>query len=255
MELATAKGRGPTSTPALDLRPAAAGARQDYNTTICKLCNSLPPRALDSLSPSGAVASMKRDRRIPMEPMDPSEPAAIEPSDSTSAAPWLTLTGLGRIYGISAVHCGRLLSDAGLRDGDGQPTLRALDDKLAYQRHPQHGGRNALWQRQGCSAILEAGGLVPMQQTTLVEQWVALLSALDAGSPSISTSAQQMAEDLPKDLVEPVNRQLRAIGCSFQVSHPRPLSSPNPGSNSKPGSPRAGSRRSNHSNGAVPLAS
>ena len=204
---------------------------------------------------------MKRDRRIPMEPMDPSEPAALEPSGSTMASPWLTLTGLGRIYGISAVHCGRLLSDAGLRDGDGQPSLRALEEKLAYQHHPQHGGRHALWQRQGCSAILEAGGLVPMQQSTLVEQWVALLSALADGSPSISTSAEQMAEDLPKDLVDPVNRQLRAIGCSFQVSRPRPPSSPNPGSgsnassNAKPGSPRAGSRRTNHNNGAVPMAS
>ena len=96
-----------------------------------------------------------------------------------------------------------------------------------------------------------------MQQTTLVEQWVSLLSALDAGSPSISTSAEQMAEDMPKDLVEPVNRQLRAIGCGFQVSRPRSGSSPNPGSSTsaKPSSPRTGSRRNNHSNGAVPLAS
>jgi hypothetical protein len=176
---------------------------------------------------------------------------------------WLTLTGLGRIYGISAVHCGRLLSDAGLRDHDGQPSQRALDDKLAYQRHPQHGSRHALWQRQGCSAILEAGGLVPMVQTTLVEQWVALLSALEAGSPSISTSAEQMAEDLPKGLVEPVNRQLRKIGCSFQVSRLRPTSNPKQGacpvasssSSSEPSIPRVGSRRPNHSNGAVSLAS
>ena len=200
------------------------------------------------------MASMKPDRCIAMEPM--------EPPITAGPAPWLTLTGLGRIYGISAVHCGRLLSDAGLRDHDGQPSLRALDDKLAYQRHPHHGSRHALWQRQGCSAILEAGGLVPMQQSTLVEQWVALLSALDAGSPSISTTAAQMAEDLPRELVEPVNQQLRAIGCGFQVNRPRPSSSPNSGSgpnatssSSKPSSPKLGSRRTNHSNGAVPLAS
>ena len=202
---------------------------------------------------------MNPDRRFPMEPMEP--PTAADP------APWLTLTGLGRLYGISAVHCGRLLSDAGLRDSDGQPTPRALQDKLAYQRHPQHGGRHALWQRQGCSAILEASGLVPMQQATLVEQWVALLSALDAGSPSISTSAAQMAEDMPKDLVDPVNHRLRAIGCSFQVSRPRLPSSPNPGpgpgakassgatSGPKSSGPRARSRRTKHPKGAVPLAS
>jgi hypothetical protein len=198
-----------------------------------------------------------------MASMNPDCCLAMELQVSASPAPWLTLTGLGRIYGISAVHCGRLLSDAGLRDHDGQPSQRALDDKLAYQRHPQQGSRHALWQRQGCSAILEAGGLVPMQQSTLVEQWVALLSALEAGSPSISTTAAQMAEDLPLELVEPVNQQLRAIGCGFQVNRPRPSSRPNPGSggpnatssSSKPSSSRMGSRRTNHSNGAVPLAS
>ena len=52
------------------------------------------------------MASMKRDRCIAIEPMEP-------PITSGGPAPWLTLTGLGRIYGISAVHCGRLLSDAG----------------------------------------------------------------------------------------------------------------------------------------------
>jgi hypothetical protein len=51
----------------------------------------------------------------------------------------------------------------------------------------------------------------------LVQQWAALLSALTEGSPSISTSADQMAEELPGELVEPVNRQLRKLGCSFQV--------------------------------------
>jgi len=198
-----------------------------------------------------------------MASMNPDCCLAMELPVSASPAPWLTLTALGRIYGISAVHCGRLLSDAGLRDHDGQPSQRALEDKLAYQRHPQQGSRHALWQRQGCSAILEAGGLVPMQQTTLVEQWVALLSALDAGSPSITTTAAQMADDMPLDLVEPVNQQLRAMGCSFQVSRPRMPSSPNPGSGGpnatssscKPSGPRVASRHTSRSIGAVPVAS
>jgi hypothetical protein len=56
-----------------------------------------------------------------------------------------------------------------------------------------------------------------VQRRTLVQQWAELLSALTEGSPSISTSADQMAEELPSDLVEPVNAELRQIGCSFQV--------------------------------------
>ena len=58
------------------------------------------------------------------------------------------------------------------------------------------------------------------QRSRLVEQWAVLLSALDEGSPSISTSADQMAEDLPGELVEPVNAELRLLGCSFQVQRP-----------------------------------
>jgi hypothetical protein len=133
------------------------------------------------------------------------------------ASPWLTLTDLGRLYGISAVHCGRLLSEAGLRDPEGQPTSRALDAGCATERERQRQGGQPFWHRQHCRRAFEAAGLVTVQRATLVQQWAALLSALTEGSPSISTSADQMAEELPGELVEPVNRQLRKLGCSFQV--------------------------------------
>lgn len=133
------------------------------------------------------------------------------------ASPWLTLTDLGRLYGISAVHCGRLLSEAGLRDPEGQPTSHALDSGCATERQRQHQGGQPFWHRQHCRRAFEAAGLVTVQRTTLVQQWAALLCALSEGSPSISTSADQMAEELPGELVEPVNRQLHELGCSFQV--------------------------------------
>ncbi len=60
----------------------------------------------------------------------------------------------------------------------------------------------------------------PGRHSRLVSQWAELLSALDEGSPSISTSADQMAEDLPGDLVDPVNAELRQRGCSYQVTSP-----------------------------------
>lgn len=58
------------------------------------------------------------------------------------------------------------------------------------------------------------------QRRTLVQQWASLLSDLAAGSPSISTSAEQMAEDLPRELVSSVNAALRQQGCRFQVQRP-----------------------------------
>lgn len=142
------------------------------------------------------------------------------PTAATSAMEpqWLSLTDLGRIYGISAVHCGRLLSEAGLRDSNGQPSRHALRTGCAIRGHQPHSHGPTQWHRSHCQAVFQRAGLEPIQRTTLVQQWAQLLSALTEGSPSITTSADQMAEELPRELVEPVNAELRTIGCSFQVA-------------------------------------
>lgn len=136
---------------------------------------------------------------------------------SPTPATWLSLTDLGRLYGISAVQCGRLLQEAGLRQRDGSATQTALEQGLAYQSQPARPHHGPVWAPQGCAPILEAQGLRPMARHTLVQQWVTLLSALEEGSPSISTTAAEMATELPNDLVAPVNEGLRALGSAFQV--------------------------------------
>jgi len=135
-----------------------------------------------------------------------------------SETQWLSLTDLGRLYGVSAVHCGRLLSEAGLRDANGQPTRHALRSGCAIRGHQPHSHGPTQWHRSLCSAVFQRAGLEPIQRTTLVQQWAQLLSALNEGSASISTSADQMAEEVPGELVESVNAELRDIGCSFQVT-------------------------------------
>lgn len=57
-----------------------------------------------------------------------------------------------------------------------------------------------------------------MAERNLIDQWADLLSALEQGSPSINTSAEEMASDLPANLVTQVNQELRQRGCNFQVS-------------------------------------
>ena len=54
-------------------------------------------------------------------------------------------------------------------------------------------------------------------QPSLVEQWASLLELLSNGCASVITSVEQMAEDVPRDLIAPVNAQLRQQGCAFQV--------------------------------------
>ncbi|MFZ0409014.1 MAG: hypothetical protein WAM11_13015 [Cyanobium sp.] len=128
--------------------------------------------------------------------------AANSPSDGGSPASrtepdWLSLTELGRIYGISAVHTGKLLDQVGLRHKGGSPTASALEAGLALCQHPGH-YHQALWSRKGCAPHLEGQGLEPLQQRTLVGLWADLLSALQQGSEAISVSAEEMAGDMPR---------------------------------------------------------
>jgi hypothetical protein len=72
------------------------------------------------------------------------------------------------------------------------------------------------------------GADASQQQRRLIGLWADLLSALQQGSPGIATSAEEMAGDLPRELVAPVNQELRQRGCSFQVGAVRRDATPPP---------------------------
>ena len=147
---------------------------------------------------------------------------------------WLTLTDLGRRFGLSAVSCGRMLSTAGMRDDDGLPSDVALDGGYAYRRPDQNANRSVLWHEERCTELLQSLGLHAIDEQQLVSQWADLLSALDEGSPSISASAEQMAEDMPKHLVAAVNARLQVLGCGFQVAPLKTAAQDSSGSRTAP---------------------
>ena len=66
----------------------------------------------------------------------------------------LSLTDLGRIYGISAIHCGKTLEHQGWRDRRGRPTQSALDANAAMQTGPHGQGRTVLLNRAVFSQLL-----------------------------------------------------------------------------------------------------
>ena len=166
----------------------------------------------------------------------PRAPLQQRKSSEPKQADWLSLTELGRLFGISAVLCGRQLSAAGLRQPNGAPSRQALHQGLALLPHPRGHHRSALWQRQGCSAVLEGQGMKPMLPNRLVTLWADLLEALMLGSEAITTSAEEMASDVPTELVSSVNQELQQRGSGFRVAlaglsraaRPRPVGVPSP---------------------------
>ena len=84
-------------------------------------------------------------------------------------SPWLSLTDLGRIFGISATHFGRLLHNQGWLDRLQRPTPAALDAGAASSVGPHGQGRAVLWNRDLCSALLIKLGYSTVSRSVQVE--------------------------------------------------------------------------------------
>ncbi len=135
----------------------------------------------------------------------------------TTSPTWLNLTDLGNIYGISPIKCGRTLEENGWRDQHGRPTQGALLAGAVSTEKTQKLTDTTLWHADICKALLERNGFIPVSRASRIAQWTQLLEALEEGSPSINTTAEQMAEELPKELIQEVNAQLAERGCHFRV--------------------------------------
>ncbi len=130
---------------------------------------------------------------------------------------WLSLADLGRIYGISAFQCGRVLEKQGLRDRFGRPTSCALEAGIASTHNQNNPIHLALWNVELCRKSIERNGYQPISRKTKANQWAQFLEALAAGSPSVNVTPEQMAEDVPEELVGEVNDQLAQRGCDFRL--------------------------------------
>ena len=130
---------------------------------------------------------------------------------------WISLNDLGRFYGISAIHCGKILNQRGWRDRRGQPSTEALKVQAARHLGPHGQTQSVVWNQELCGGLLEANGHQPVSLSRQIDQWSQLLEAMQSGSPSITATAAQMAEDMPNELVDGVNQQLAERGCSFRV--------------------------------------
>ena len=131
---------------------------------------------------------------------------------------WLSLTDLGRIYGISAIHCGRTLQQEGLRDSHGHPTPRAFKVGAAHAGSIHNHPKATVWNSTICKRFFEKTGYQPIHRSHKIDQWVQLLEALEEGSPGIAITPAQMAEDVPDEYIDEINNLLSKRGCTFHIA-------------------------------------
>lgn len=73
---------------------------------------------------------------------------------------WATQTDIGHHFKLSAVAVGKLLSEAGLRDGaTREPTLRALNEGFAKSTPMRNGRAFFMWNRTKIGDLLRDKGL------------------------------------------------------------------------------------------------
>ena len=62
-----------------------------------------------------------------------------------------------------------------------------------------------MWNAAICKKSLEETWYQEINRILEINLWVQLLEALEEGSPSINTTAKQMAEEIPMEIIGEVN--------------------------------------------------
>ena len=133
----------------------------------------------------------------------------------------LSLNNLSRNLNIPSIECNKALRKHGWLDINGHPTRTALEvgAAAASTKEETTASNEAIWDIGVCKQLLEKNVSRPIKNNLEIEQWANLLEALEEGSPSINTTAEEMARDLPQNLISGVNDQLKIRGrTSFRVS-------------------------------------
>ena len=132
---------------------------------------------------------------------------------------WLKLKDLGREFSISSNVINKILQKQGWQDQNGNVTKSAFEAGAVKSKEQiKEASSEALWNTKICKKLLQKSINQPTNKSLQIQQWATLLEVLEEGSPSINATAEQMAKDLPLELVSDVNDQLAQRGCQFRVT-------------------------------------
>ena len=79
-----------------------------------------------------------------------------------TSSQWLTLSDLGRRFGLSAKHCGHALDHQGWRDCNGHPTQAAITAGAAQRHNTHHHSPSNRWNADICATVISSHGHHPI---------------------------------------------------------------------------------------------
>ena len=139
------------------------------------------------------------------------------------AKTYTNLTELGKQFGLSAVAIGKKLKEMGVRQTDGTPDPRALEDGTAKFTPLADGTPHYMWNGRKVAELIEYTGLQRLPQDEvkakeLADNWIRTLRDIDEAVHKIEVeSAFEEQRDIRRGarkagLTEQVNALLTARG-------------------------------------------
>jgi hypothetical protein len=129
---------------------------------------------------------------------------------------YTNLTDLGKQFGLSAVAIGKKLKELGLRQVDGTPDPRALEDGTAKFTPLADGTPHYMWNRRKVAELIEYAGLQKLpkdevQTRELADAWIRTLRLLEE-------SVYGIEGDLAYEEQNDIRRDARKAGLTERVN-------------------------------------
>jgi hypothetical protein len=136
---------------------------------------------------------------------------------------WKTLTELGQEFGVSAIKFGNLLKEHGLREKNGNPSLKAKEGNYFEEIVPKEGKPYYLWHRERTIEYLTELGVekkgiskkeaeIMTEARKLAKSYMEALKLDEEGSKVGYLMFEELIPDIKKIGLEKFNQALKTVG-------------------------------------------
>lgn len=136
---------------------------------------------------------------------------------------WVNQTTLGKKFNLSAVAIGKKLKELGLREANGNPSTKALEEGFCRSTPLKDGTSFYLWHKSKVAELLKSGGLQSLTEQEirckeLAETLVEASKLSERGDDKIACMMEDEVHDKMRSTdISLVNRFLKELGSKQQI--------------------------------------
>lgn len=136
---------------------------------------------------------------------------------------WVNQTTLGQRFNLSAVAIGKKLKELGLREANGQPSTKAIEEGFCKATPLKDGTPFFMWHKAKVASLLQSDGLKSLTEQEmrckeLAESLIEANRLSEQGNDKIGYMLEdEVYEQIsPKD-IPVINRFLKELGSSLEI--------------------------------------